>query len=118
VLVKELNFLSSRKRRLRCLPVSMSLLLRLRMHFTGAMARSKVYYHVWFAVVRAELRLSFDRGTLAKGFMEDEQYRLVLYGHSLGPDKISGSKAFLYKATLQRLRDLEERLALVKVRGA
>jgi hypothetical protein len=44
-----------------------------------------------------------------------EVYRLALRAHSLGPDRISTSKAALYKATLLLLHETEDLLAAFKV---
>lgn len=48
-------------------------------------------------------------------FASPEVYRQALRAHSLGPDRISTSKAALYKATLLLLHETEDRLAAFKV---
>jgi hypothetical protein len=113
--------LSSRERPQPGLWVSTNLLALIRNERTGVYGRRKVFQHEWFSVVRCELlrrqpahqRLSRE---MPVPWTSMDQLGQILRGHSLGDCKVSGSKASLYKATLQRLRWTEERLALFKVR--
>ena len=114
-----LQALSTRKKPAPRLQGSANLLMLLRLDRTGTIGRSKTYYHQWYTVLRVELlsRFRSDKMSMATAdpLTSDQKYGVILRGHSLGTERLSGSKTFLYKATLQQLRDIEDRLVLFKV---
>lgn len=104
----------SRAQSVRCWPASCKLMMVLRHDKAGTMTRPKAYYHRWLPVVHAELGAYLCTSGRAATPLE-KRWGLKIRGHSLGGERLSGSKTFLYKATLQRLRDMEGRLGQFKV---
>lgn len=109
------------------LPMSANLLALIRRARGRPIARSKAYYHRWFAVVRYEMLHDFCQvwggpagdcswfRARQHSYASPAAYGVILRNHSLGPERLRASKAFLYKATVQRLRDLEAQLMTFKV---
>ena len=119
-LIKQLKFLAKQETIHARFPVSMNLKTVLRYEKTKTLTRRKAYYHRWLAVVRCELlkKVSATRWTdIHRSWVPAAVYANLVQYHSLGTERLSGSKAFLYKATIQRRRDIEERMVEFKVRG-